>query len=63
MATQPRPAHEFIADRLIHTADALGLSADPERKKQADRYRKVLERQLARDRARATKGGKQLAVA
>jgi hypothetical protein len=51
--SKERAAHELIADRLIHTAEALGLSGDPERKKQADRYRKVLERQLAKDRQRA----------
>lgn len=43
---------DFVAERLIHTAEALALSARPERRAAAERYRKILERQLERDRAR-----------
>jgi hypothetical protein len=53
MAKNKRTNIDLVAERLIHTAEALGLAADPDRRKVADRYRKILERQLERDRKNA----------
>lgn len=46
---------DLVAERLIHTAEALGLSGKPERREAAERFRKLLERELERDRSKRNK--------
>lgn len=54
----PTHPNEFlVAEHLIHTAEALALSPVPGRKAMANRYRRIIQRQLERDRQKAAKRG------
>jgi hypothetical protein len=44
------PNDFLVLERLIHTAEALGLTGNPARKAMAEKYRKMLQRRLERER-------------
>lgn len=47
--SKPRSKVRLVFERLIHTAEALGLSSDPEQRAAAERAKKQLEKQLAKE--------------